>query len=87
MDESALAYALPLAHQLRKQGVRVEFEHRGGKLKSQIKRADNLKARLVVIVGENEIKSGQLTVKDLGTGQQHQVPAADLELKLKALLD
>lgn len=87
MDPAALAYALPLAHQLRRQGVRVEIEHRGGKLGAQLKRANNLKARLAVIVGENEMKSGQLTVKDLATGQQHQVAPADLEMKVRSLLD
>src|SRR4051812_44882233 len=40
MDAASLGYALPLAHKLRTAGVRVEVEHRGGSLKSQLKRAD-----------------------------------------------
>ena len=87
MDPAALAYALPIAHKLRTAGVRVEIEHRGGTLKSQLKRADKLRARLAIIVGDNEVKSGTLTVKQLATGTQHQVPAADLEMKVRALLD
>jgi histidyl-tRNA synthetase len=90
MDPAALAYALPLAHQLRRAGVRVEIEHRTSSLKSlgsQLKRANKLKARLAVIVGENEMTSGQLTVKDLAKGQQHVVPAGELEMKVRALLD
>jgi histidyl-tRNA synthetase len=87
MDPAALAYALPLAHALRREGVRVEIEHRSASVSAQLKRANKLKSRLAVIVGENEVKSGQLTVKDLGTGQQHTVAAADLEMKVRALLD
>ena len=34
-----------------------------------------------------EMASGKLTVKDLATGQQHEVPVADLELKVRGLLD
>jgi histidyl-tRNA synthetase len=87
MDAAALAFALPLAHGLRKGGLRVEIEHRAASLKSQLKRADKLKARLCVIVGGNEIASGKLTIKDLASGQQHEVPVADLEMKVRALLD
>jgi histidyl-tRNA synthetase len=87
MDDAALAWSLPLAHRLRREGVRVEIEHRGGKMNKQLTRASKLKARLAVIVGGNEMASGQLTVKDLGTGQQHTVPVADLEMKIRALLD
>jgi histidyl-tRNA synthetase len=90
MDAAALAYALPLAHQLRTAGLRVEIEHRSSSLKSvgaQLKRADKLKARLVVIIGGNEMASGKLTVKDLATSTQHEVPVAELEMKVRALLD
>jgi histidyl-tRNA synthetase len=87
MDAAALAFALPLAHRLRVAGVRVEIEHRAGSLKAQLKRADKLKARLAVIVGGNEVASGKLTVKDLATGTQHEVAVADLEMKVRGLLD
>ncbi len=90
MDAAALAFALPLAHGLRKGGLRVEIEHRAASLKnlkSQLKRADKLKARLVAIVGSNEIASGKLTIKDLASGQQHEVPVAELETKVRGLLD
>ncbi len=87
MDADALAYALPIAHRLRAGGIRVEIEHRGGSLKSQFKRADKLRARIAIVVGGNEIASGKLTVKDLANGTQSEVPVADLEAKLRQLLD
>jgi histidyl-tRNA synthetase len=87
MDEAALAFALPLAHRLRALGVRVEIEHRAGKPAKHLQRANKLKARLAVIVGANEVASGKLPIKDLATGQQLEVPVADLEMKVRALLD
>jgi len=87
MDEAALAFSLPLAHKLRAAGVRVEIEHRGGKPGKHLQRANKMKARLAIIVGGNEVASGKLAVKDLATGTQHEVPAAELEMKVRALLD
>ncbi len=87
MDAASLAYALPLAHRLRVAGISVEVEHRGGKVGSQVKRADKLRARVAVIIGGNEVASGNLTVKDLAKGTQFTVPAADLESKIRQLLD
>jgi histidyl-tRNA synthetase len=87
LDAAALAYALPIAHRLRAGGIRVEIEHRGGSPKSQLKRADKLRARAAVIIGGNEVASGTVTVKDLAKGTQSTVPVADLESKIHQLLD
>jgi histidyl-tRNA synthetase len=87
LDPAALTYVLPLAHRLRAAGVRVEVEHRGGSLKSQLKRADRLRARLAIIVGENEVAARKVQLKDLAAGKQHEVAEADLEAKVRQLLD
>jgi histidyl-tRNA synthetase len=87
MDPAALDFTLPVAHRLRMAGVRVEIEHRPSSLKSQLKRADKMRARMAIIVGGNEVASGRLTVKDLASGQQHEVALADLEMKIHQLLD
>jgi histidyl-tRNA synthetase len=87
LDPVALEFALPLAHALRRGGVRTEIDHRGGKVGALLKRADKLGARLAVIVGENEIKSGKLTVKDLATGTQQEVTVDELATKVTGLLD
>jgi len=87
LDPAALAYVLPIAHRLRTAGIRVEIEHRGGSLKSQLKRADKLRARLAIIAGENEVAARRLQVKDLVAGTQLEVAEADLESKIHQLLD
>jgi histidyl-tRNA synthetase len=87
MDAAALAYAMPIAHALRADGVRVEIEHRASKTGNMLKRASKLRARAAVIIGSNEMASGKLTVKDLAHGTQSEVPVAELALKIRQLLD
>lgn len=57
--------ALALAHRLRRGGARVEVEPGGRSLKSQMRHAGKLGARWVVILGEDELASGHLTVRDM----------------------
>jgi histidyl-tRNA synthetase len=68
-------------------GVRAELEHRQASLKAQLKRADALKARLALIVGDNELQKGKLVLRDLATRQQHEVTEAELEAKIRQLVD
>jgi histidyl-tRNA synthetase len=87
LDARARAWALPVVHKLRLGGIRVEIEHRDASIKSQLKRADKLRARLALIVGENELSTGKLALKDLAAGQQHEVTEAQLEARIRQLLD
>jgi histidyl-tRNA synthetase len=87
MDAAALDFALPIVHQLRGKGIRIEIEHKAGKLGKSMARANKLRARAAVIIGSNEIASGKLTVKDLAQGTQSEVAVADLESKIRQLLD
>jgi histidyl-tRNA synthetase len=87
MDGAALEYALPIVNQLRGKGIRVEIEHRPGKVGKMMGRASKLRARAAVIIGSNEIASGKLTLKDLAHGTQSEIAVADLEAKIRQLLD
>jgi len=87
MDTAALDFALPIAHRLRDKGIRIEVEHRPSKPGKMLARAAKLRARAAVIIGGNEMASGKLTVKDLEHGTQSEVAVADLEAKIRQLLD
>src|SRR3954468_2245042 len=87
MDATALEYALPIVHALRGKGMRIEIEHRPKGVGAGLKRANKLRARAAVIIGSNEIASGKLTVKDLAHSTQSEVAVADLEAKIRQLLD
>jgi histidyl-tRNA synthetase len=87
LGEKARAFALPLAHRLRLGGIRTEIEHREVGLKAQLKRADALRARLALIVGDNELATGKLVLRDLARREQTEVTAAELEAKLRQAMD
>jgi histidyl-tRNA synthetase len=80
-DEPALARinaaGLALARELRRGGLRVELGEGSFRLKKSFEAADKV-ARAMVILGENELESGILTVKTFATGIQTKVPRAEL---------
>jgi histidyl-tRNA synthetase len=69
--------ALALARELRQSGLRVELGDGSFRLKKSFEAADKV-ARRIVILGEDEVQSGMLTVKDFATGVQSKVPRAEL---------
>jgi histidyl-tRNA synthetase len=85
-DEAALARmnaaALVLARELRRAGLRVELGEGSFRLKKSLEAADKT-ARAIVILGEDELESGILTVKTFATGVQTKVPRAGLGAFLK----
>jgi histidyl-tRNA synthetase len=79
---AAEAKALTLARDLRGKGFAIELGYRGN-LKRRMQRADKVKARAAVILGDDELAKGAATVRDLDSGQQTQVALADLETRLQ----
>jgi histidyl-tRNA synthetase len=57
--------AVALAHRLRRGGARIDVEPAGRSLKSQMRHAAKLGARYVIILGEDELASGTVTVRDM----------------------
>ena len=69
--------ALALARELRHAGLRIELGEGSFRLKKSFEAADK-SSRAIVILGEDELKSGILTVKTFSTGIQTKVPRAEL---------
>jgi histidyl-tRNA synthetase len=69
--------ALALARELRKAGLRIEVGDGAFRLKKSFDAADKV-ARAVVILGEDEVESGILTVKSFATGEQKKVDRLQL---------
>jgi histidyl-tRNA synthetase len=65
--------AMKLLRELRRAGVsaQMEFEARG--VRAQMKRADRLRARVALIVGGDELARGEVTLRDMSTGDQRPV--------------
>jgi histidyl-tRNA synthetase len=81
LGESLNAAALVVARELRHQGLWIELGEGSFRLKKSFEAADKT-ARHIVILGEDELKSGILTVKNFSTGIQTKVPRAELAVFL-----
>jgi len=68
---------------LRQAGVRTEADYQGRSLKSQFKQADKLGARVCVVIGPDELAAGQVTLRDMQTHDQVQVPEGDLVQRVR----
>ena len=73
--------ALALTQKLRHAGFSVELGF-SGNMKKRLIRANKVNARAAIILGEDEMSHGAATVRDLDSGEQQEVPLADLEVQL-----
>ena len=78
MDASHLPQYLAVAAELRRGGFNTEVVMEAGKLAKQFKYADRAGIRFVVVLGEDEIANGTVTVKDLRREDQFQVGRHEL---------
>ncbi len=83
LGEALNAPALRLARELRRGGLRIELGDGGFRLKKSFDAAEKT-ARRIIILGEDELQSGILTVKDFASGVQTKVPRGELVRFLSA---
>ncbi len=66
--------AFEITQKLRKAGISTDVDLAGRKLKKILSFADNLGAQFVLLVGAREMEANKVTVKDMGSGEQEQIP-------------
>ena len=71
MGQNELLYSLKTASQLRQRGINVEVYPEPAKMKKQMNYANQRGIPYVAIVGEEEVRQGLLTIKNMLTGEQH----------------
>lgn len=76
--------AFALASRLRREGLRVDFDTRGGSLKSQMKRSDKSGATFTLVLGEQETTSGQAKLKRMAGGEPIPVALDDIARTVRA---
>jgi histidyl-tRNA synthetase len=86
MGEATREAATLLARELRREGVATEISYHPIKLKKAMGSASKLQVRYAIIIGEQEVESGNYQVKDMGTGQQQSVSAGEIVGFLKEKL-
>ena len=83
VGEEAKHFAQKLAHDMRKQGFRVMSDIAERNVKGQFKYADRVHSRYTVVIGEEEIHSGELTMKNMETGEQTKIRMEELADRLR----
>jgi histidyl-tRNA synthetase len=78
IGDKARTYSLQLIHELRRAGIRAEADTRERNLKGQMKYANKLGAAYTVVIGDDEVDSGELTLKNMETSEQTKVRREDL---------
>ncbi len=75
--EDASAQVRNLARQLRAADISALFDLENRKMANQLKQADKVGAKIAVLIGRDELDRGAVVVRNLGTGEQAEVPLAD----------
>jgi histidyl-tRNA synthetase len=81
IGEAAELPALKLTQDLRRAGFTVDLGY-GGNVGKRMKRADKIKARMALVLGEAELQRGVVMLRDLDAGEQHEVALTDVAEKL-----
>ena len=87
LGEGANSKALELVQALRQQGLTAERDYLGRKIKAQFKSADSFKARTVITLGESEVESEQVTIKNNASRQEMTVRLNELMENAQAILN
>ncbi len=78
MGDEAFRYSTLLARRLRAAGASVYVDFDGRSLKSQMRLADKINAAFVVMIGDQEVRSKTLTVRNMTTREQNEMTEVEL---------
>ncbi len=84
LGKKAQQRGFPLAQEFRDHGLWAEFDYEGKSLKSQMRKADKMKSRYVIILGEEELKKNRVILRNMATKDQEEVPLEDVLGRLKS---
>lgn len=73
LEDSFQTKAFSLLNEIRHLGLSAEMGYSGGSIKSQMRQANRLKAKYVMILGEDEIKNDEVAIKNMDNSQQEKV--------------
>jgi len=76
--EKETAYCLPIINKVRKEGIHAEIYPDAAKMKKQMSYANAKQIPFVALAGENEMKEGKITLKNMETGEQQMVTPEEL---------
>lgn len=86
LGSGANGKALELVQSIRYQGFKAERDYLGRKIKAQFKSADTFKAKTVITLGESEVESGEVKVKNNATREEVTVSFEELTTNFATVL-
>jgi histidyl-tRNA synthetase len=79
LGDEARKYGLGIVKQMRASGYIADFAFGNRSLKGAMKAADKLNTRFVIVIGDEEVQSKRVNIKNMVTGENQSIPASDLE--------
>ena len=86
LGEEATRESFRILTELQRNNIRTEMDYAGKSLKSQLKRADKIKAKFTLIIGEEEMAKGKAQLRNMGEGSQQEVNLKEIESSLAELI-
>ena len=75
-------YFIKTVNELRKNGIKVDFDYNPKSFGAQMKKANKINADYVLILGEDEERENMLTLKEFSTGKQEKITIKEVVIKL-----
>ncbi len=83
LDEAGRRAAFALANELRQAGISADVDHASRSVKAQFKYAGKIGARFVVVIGADELASGEYTVKDMQASASERIARENVAAYLR----
>ena len=85
LGERANQFAAKLVYQLRGEGISCQRDYMGRSLKAQMKYADKLSAEFTIVLGDDELDSGQASLRRMADGQEFPVRLDEVAQQLRQI--
>lgn len=83
LGDNAKLIAIKVLNELRKNKISAETDYLNRKMKAQMKVADRLRVKKVIIIGDDEIATNKVIIRDMATGMQEELPLDSIVKEIK----
>lgn len=87
LGEAANSKALALVQAIRKQGFTAERDYLGRKIKAQFKSADSFNAKTIITLGESEVETGKVIIKNNQTREEMEVSLEEITSNFATIME
>ncbi len=78
LDKNLSAEAYKIALTLRRKGTKVELDYLNRSVKAQMREANRLSAKIVLMIGGEEFANGKCVMKNMSDGEQREIPLTEI---------